>query len=124
MNSNEIRERIFPSLAIVTIDGYQPDNSEMVDPPGSANYFCEQCYGMAPFPRDPDHAGILEISCDDSWTFRVLIKTDEVPELKRSAGKSGYKVVESSEVRDAMTFGDNGSTVTITKHPNGWIVMD
>lgn len=141
MNKSDLR--IFDALAIVVIDGFEPevptveleDGSTMTDPnaaidlPGSANWLVEQ-YGMATDDDgpDPQSAGILWTDYDFGsdglgWRFSALIAADEVDDLRTFAQKAGYDVVRVDEVDEPMNYGDAGGTATICKHPDGWLIF-
>jgi hypothetical protein len=140
---NKFDLRIFDALAIVVIDGFEPevptfeleDGTTMRDPnaaidlPGSANWLVEQ-YGMAGgnFCVDPRDGGILWTDYDlvgdgTGRRFSVLMDADEVDDLRAFAQEAGYDIARVDEVDEPMNYGDYDGSATICKHPDGWLVF-
>lgn len=120
---------IHDGLAIVTLDGFDgykmPEHGDMIDPPGTANWFCEQ-YGMSTDDDDGFAApGIIWTDYDlGGWRFSVLIDTDEVEDLDAFAKEAGYEVVSAEVVTEPTHYGDGHSgTVEILKHRDGWVIL-
>lgn len=97
----------------------------IIDPPGSANWLCEQ-YGMG--GEEGDGPGILhtdyDSSSDEPWRFSVLVDADESEDLQDFARKAGYEVISAVPVAEPMVYGDGSGTVEILKHRDGWVVLD
>lgn len=132
---------VFEVLAVVRLNGYKPKPDEVnledgstidtnvgTDQPGEANWLVSQ-YGMQPDELDPERYGILwtdyDSACDRPWEFAILIAGDEVEALTEMATAAGYEVVEVEPVAEPIDFGDgHGGTVTILKHPDGWVIAN
>lgn len=136
MNKTDLK--IFDSLSIVTIRGFEPETEtfeiegggthtvHQCDPPGCANFLVDS-YGLQYGEPDPEHRGILwtdyEGSGGDPWAFDLLIATHEVDALKTVATEAGYDFVKTEKIDEPMQFGDGDEVVTILKHPNGWVLV-
>ena len=127
---------VFESLSIITLDGFEPERSfatdelgqryeisMVVDRPGSANWLLIG-YGTNNLDLDPTKPGILWADYEmPGWQFRVLIASDEVEALSKTAEESGYTVSQIQEVDEPGFFGDgHQGTVAILKHPEGWVI--
>lgn len=122
INRSEIT--VYKSLSQVTITGFDGKHIPAVDPAGSANWLCSE-YGMAPEGADETTAGILWTDYDGpGWTFDVLISTDEVDGFQFVCKENGYSVDRVIEITEPQVFGDGQGTVTILKHPDGWVLAN
>lgn len=94
---------------------------EILDPPGSANWLVEQ-FGLA------IDGGIIwtdyDGPADDPWLFAALVSDDTLPRLMAFAEEAGYVIVSKSQIDDAQVYGDNQGTITILKHPEGWVIAE
>lgn len=126
---------VFGELAIVRIQGFEaPKYWDVVDgryvtldgapdPVGTANWLCEQ-YGMHRDNFDTCEPGILWTDYDSpGWEFTVLIAADEADRLAAFCRGAEYTVLASEPVTEPMHYGDGGGTVTVLRHPDGWVIV-
>lgn len=111
-------------LTIVRLDGYEgePEYRDQIDAPGHANWLCEQ-YGMS--DEGFEGPGILWTNYDFSaWEFSVLVDSAEVDALKEFAAENRYEVLAEAPIDEPCLYGDgHAGTVTILRHPDGWVVL-
>lgn len=130
---------VFDGLTIVRINGYKPADEEVeladgtiivtnggTDRPGEANWLVSQ-YGVQPEELDPQTYGILwtdyDSASDAPWEFALMIASDEVEALEKMATEANYEIVEVEPVTEPTVFGDGHcGTVTLLKHPDGWVI--
>lgn len=127
------------SLAIVRLDGFEPEKEYGIDEetgarveldgpidlPGDANWLCEQ-YGMAADLQAV--TGILwadyEGGSDHPWAFAALVDGGEAADLEGFAREAGYAILGVETIAEPANFGDGNGTVEILKHRDGWVVME
>lgn len=130
---------IHEGLSIVKLDGFEPEpdiavdpetgeewDATAIDPPGSANWLCEQ-YGMS----GDDYAGPGILRSDyDGWKggprdFTLLVTSDEAEALATFAREAGYYVSSIEAIAEPTNFGDSHEgTVEILKHRDGWVILE
>lgn len=134
---------VYDSLSIIVLDGFKPaedlveledgtiiDANETgpIDLPGSANWLVTN-YEFQIGEFDPEKYGIIWTDYDlgmdgDGWRFSVLIDGRETDSLIEFAEKAGYTIDRIDDVIEPCVYGDNNGTVTILKHPEGWVISD
>ncbi len=120
---------VIDRLYAVEIRGFDPGSQgSTVDPPGTANWLVEQI-GVAAGEETYD-TGIIwtdyDAPADDPWLFKVLVSGDLLPNLGMTVREAGYEFNgphSLDEVVEPCVFGDGNGTVTILKHPEGWVVL-
>lgn len=135
---------VFSELHIVTIRGYEPNRVFAVDddgqrhdvtendPPGLANWFCDQ-FGMAYQieEADDDSEGILWTDYDyypDLYTFSVLVTGKGLGALRKwiedQDGDSKYDIELVRKVKEETEYGDGNGVLVIMKHPEGFVIAE
>lgn len=127
---------VIQSLYLVTIRGYKPkkilakdDNGfehdvTPIDPPGSANWFCNQ-YGMEYDQEHINNDSELIIWTDydsDDDSFKVLMTVKGLEKLEDRTTELGYKVILKDSITEPCHLGDSGGYVSILKHTDGWVI--
>ncbi len=121
---------VISKLYAIEIRGFEPGSqTEVIDPPGTANWLVES-FGIA--AEDGTYeTGVIwtdyDAPSDDPWLFKVLVSSHALPaldEFVKEAGGYDFNGPHSlDEVVEPVVFGDGNGTVTLLKHPDGWVVL-